>query len=151
MRYYHGCAVLRNNIEGAEYPFDIVVVGGKSSINNEILASTEIYKSDLGKWESGPDYLNTIYGIALVNYDSDTIFAFGGSTTEGGGNIGAISVLSKTNLAQWEMVDNLYYPRSAHVAFAIPESAVTCEGDERMVFDNEMLEDEELIEEFELQ
>ena len=142
---------MRNNIEGAEYPYDIVVVGGKSSINNEILASTEIYKSDLGKWESGPDYLNSNYGLTLVNYDSDSIFAFGGSTTEGGGNTFAISVLSKSNLAQWERVDNMYYTRSAHVAFAIPKTAVACEGDENLVFEDEMLADEELIEELDLQ
>ena len=150
MRYYHGCAVLRNNIEGAEYPYDIVVVGGKSSIDNKILASTEIYKSDLGKWESGPDYKYTIYGSILVNFDSDTIFAIGGSTTEGGGNIGAIYSLSKTNLAEWNFVDSLYFARSAHVAFPIAKSAVTCEGDD-ILFDNDFVTDEELIEEMDLQ
>ena len=147
-RYYHGCALLRNNIEGSEYPNDIVVLGGKSSIDNEILYTTEIYKSDLGKWEMGPDYPSPIYGSILVNYDSDTILAIGGSTVEGGENVRAIKALAKTKLDVWDYFGDTKLARSAHVAFIIPRETVLCEGDE---FDDEFLLDEELIEEMDLE
>ena len=151
-RYYHGCAILRNNIEGSEYPYDIVVLGGKSTIDNEILATTEIYKSDLGKWEMGPDFFSPIYGSILVNFDSDTILSIGGATEEGGENTALIGSLSKANLAEWTRFGYTQLSRSAHVAFIVPKASVFCEGDE--YFDSiqeDLLTDEELIEEMELQ
>ena len=137
-------------IEGSEYPNDIVVLGGKSSIDNEILFTTEIYKSDLGKWEIGPDYPSPIYGSILVNYDSDTILSIGGSTVEGGGYVRQIKALAKTKLNMWDYFGDTRLARSAHVAFIVPQETVLCEGDVGHFYD-EFLPDEELIEEMDLQ
>ena len=78
-RYYHGCGIIRNNILGAKYSNDIVVLGGLSNIQDEdsVLDSTEIYDSAQKSWRSGPSFPTPIYGTAIVQYNSDTILAIG--------------------------------------------------------------------------
>ena len=75
-RYYHGCGTIRNNILGARYANDIVVLGGLSNTDDSlVLPSTEIYDSAQNAWKFGPDFPTPIYGTQVVQYTSDTILA----------------------------------------------------------------------------
>ena len=98
-RYYHGCGLLRNNILGAEFAYDIVVSGGLSkSDQNEPgipLQSVEIYDSTEHAWKNGPDLPNgPLYGHVVVQYSSDKILSIGGhgqSTFSANRNIYSLS------------------------------------------------------------
>ena len=126
-RYFHSCALIRNNILGSQYPNDIIVLGGLSDIDSKVLSSTEIYKSDLGSWERVPDFPTPIYGAKVVQYESDIIYAFGGATENGGIASDKIYSLSKSNLATWELVGQMNLPRYAHLALSVPRNLVQCQ------------------------
>lgn len=120
-RYYHGCGLIRNNVLGSGFDQDIVVVGGLSNTDGNVLKSTEIFKSDVNNWEIGPDFpTGGIYGLAIVQYSSDTILAVGGATVFGGESNSVIYSLSKSNMALWTQVGVAMAGRHAHIAIPLP-------------------------------
>ena len=122
-RYYHGCGTIRNNILGARYANDIVVLGGLSNTDNSlVLASTEIYDSAQNAWKFGPDFPTPIYGTVVVQYNSDTILASGGAQSLGGGASNEIYGLTKSNMASWELIGMTIESRYAHISLLIPRT-----------------------------
>ena len=122
-RYYHGCGTIRNNILGARYANDIVVLGGLSNTDDSlVLASTEIYDSAQNAWKFGPDFPTPIYGTVVVQYNSDTILASGGAQSFGGGASNGIYGLSKSNLGSWELIGMTTESRYAHISLLIPKT-----------------------------
>ena len=164
LRHYHGCGMIRNNIDGAEYVNDVIVSGGLTSSDEASpLASVEIYDAALQKWKIGPDFEYTLFGHVIVQYNPDQILSVGGATEFGATQ--DIWSLSKSDLSQWKRFGNskklqldfkivcmnnslvsAIIPRMAHVAFLVPKISFACEGDETDQFDEKMIYDQELIE-----
>lgn len=122
-RFYHGCGLIRNNVLGSGFDQDIIVVGGASNTDENVLKSTEIYKSDVNNWEIGPDFpTGGIYGVAIVQYSSDTILAVGGAASWGGDSNPVIYSLSKSNMAEWVPFGPALVGRYAHIALSVPRT-----------------------------
>ena len=66
---------MRSVILNSPYPNDIVVIGGVSNQDSQVvLASTEIFRENA--WMSGPDFPMPIYATNVQQYDRGKYFSF---------------------------------------------------------------------------
>ena len=124
---------------GSGFDNNVVVLGGVSDNEENVLKSTEIYRADVNNWEIGPDFPTTIYGVAMVQYDSDTILALGGATELAGQAAPQIYSLTKSNMAEWVKIGRTTLARYANVALSVPRQNLP--GCKKMSHDHEVLDE----------